>query len=142
MIIDSKHKTLNFGEIISHWVHDNPNNRPDAARMTAILAELSHPNVETKQFGNTIFELIKGRDRAAYIKAINSDTAPNFIANLKLFLLWCKHVHGLRDLITRFNDPDMTRMIVATFNKAPAGMTYKLSTAQSGATQLNIHLGD
>jgi hypothetical protein len=141
MIVDSKQKILNIGEIVAGWLQDNPQSHPDKVIFPAIIAELAHPNVEIKQFGNTLFELIKGHDRAAYFKAFNVDTAPNFVSNAKLFLLWTKHIHGLQNIITRFQDPAIVRIVQAVFRNPPSGMTYKLSQVKTGEVQMIINLG-
>ena len=85
----------------------NPQGMPESVVVPAILTELSNPNVKTRQIGNTLFEIIPGKNSTAFFKAFNADTGQNFVENSKQFVVWAKHVLGLQTLVTQFTDPSI-----------------------------------
>jgi hypothetical protein len=142
MIVDSKTHVLNSGQIILSFLQEKPSGHPTQVMLPAIIAELNHPGVETKQFGNTLFELIAGKESNAFFKAFNADTAANFINNSKLFLVWAKHAKGMKNLVTQYSDSSITRIAQAIQMHPPMpGITAKLQHLQNGQTRLIINLG-
>ena len=57
--VDSKKKVLNVQEIVQHALDyqqfSNPYAKNTAVSYLAVLTEMSQPNTDVKQFGNTIF---------------------------------------------------------------------------------------
>lgn len=142
MMVDSKQHTLNFGQIIAISLQDRETKYPPQVALPAILHELNQPEVQTKQFGNTLFEVIIGQNNTAYFKAFNADTAKNYIENAKMFFVWAKHGLGLQHLITRWKDANITRIVGAVFVHPPIpGMTHELRPVKDGETQMIVNLG-
>ena len=142
MPIDSKQKKLNVGEIVIDFLQHNPQGMPVSVVVPAILTELSNPNVKTRQIGNTLFEIIPGKNSTAFFKAFNADTGQNFVENSKQFVVWAKHVLGLQTLVTQFTDPSIETLFkVIEANPPMPGMDYKVQKAQDGQTVIFLNLG-
>ena len=143
MLVDSKKQHLNIGQILSFVIRDEPHQYPPNVMMPAILTELNHPNVKTKQFGNTLFEVIEGESKCAYIKAFNADTGGNYVDNAKLFLVWAKRILGLKHLVLEFQDQNIERLIKIVFSHPPLpNMTYKMEKLPSGKIHTILNLGE
>lgn len=143
MFVDSKKEELNPSQIVMVWLRNNPNQpHPLPAMMAGILDELSQPNVKTKQFGNTLFELITGDDDKAFFKAFNADTGENFVENSKLFCVWAKKMVGLNTLVTEFDDPSIEKLFKIISMQPPMpGMGYQVMKTNTGKTRIVLNLG-
>ena len=142
MQIDSKKQKLDTGQIIGIFLENNKQPHSPQVMMPAILDELSQPNTEVKQFGNTLFELHKGKDGQGFFKAFNADTGPNFVENSKLFTVWAKKVFGIKVLVTEFNDPAISTLFKAISKNPPMpGMGYKEYKTTDGGRRIVLNLG-
>ena len=143
MQIDSKKQKLDTGQIIGIFLENNKQPHSPQVMMPAILDELSQPNTEVKQFGNTLFELHKGKDGQGFFKAFNADTGPNFVENSKLFSVWAKRVIGIKVLVTEFSDPSLERLFkIIAMNPPMPGMGYQVFRAKDGKTRIGLNLGE
>jgi hypothetical protein len=143
MQVDSKKQKLDSGQIIGIFLENVKSPHPVEVMMPAILDELSQPGTEVKQFGNTLFEVHKGKNGQAFFKAFNADTGPNFVENSKLFSVWAKRVLGLKVLVTEFNDPSLERLFkLISMNPPMPGMGYQIFRSQSGKTRIGLNLGE
>ena len=139
MQIDSKKQKLDTGQIIGIFLENNKQPHPPSVMMPAILDELS----QVKQFGNTLFELHKGKDGQGFFKAFNADTGPNFVENSKLFSVWAKRVVGIKVLVTEFSDPSLERLFkIIAMNPPMPGMGYQVFRAKDGKTRIGLNLGE
>ena len=141
MLVDSTKHMLNIGQIIPLFLHDNEQKQSFHVMLAGIMAELSHPQVKTKQFGNTVFEIIIGRENAAFFKAYNVDTGPNFINNSRQFFSYAKSDLGLQTLVCKFINPQFEHALKIFFKNPLPGMSYKLHRLPDNETQLDLHLG-
>jgi hypothetical protein len=143
MQVDSKKQKLNSGQIIGIFLENVKSPHPPEVMLPAILDELNQPGTEVKQFGNTLFEVHKGKDGQAFFKAFNADTGPNFVENSKLFSVWAKRVLGLKLLVTEFNDPSLERLFkLISMNPPMPGMGYQIFRSQGGKTRIGLNLGE
>jgi hypothetical protein len=143
MYVDSKQKILNIGQILGLWLKNNPNQPyPPKVMLPAILTELSHEGVETKQIGNTLFEIIDGKEGEAFFKAFNADTGKNFVENSKLFTVYAKTVLKIRKLVTEFTDPTISQLFkIIAMNPPMPNMNYQERKTPSGSTVIHLNLG-
>lgn len=143
MYVDSKKHQLDQSHIVMVFLKNNPQNYPDQVVIPAILTELSDPKVKTKQFGNTLFEVIPGQNNAAFFKAFNADTGQNFVNNSKIFCVWARRVLGLTHLVTQFTDPAIEKLFeVIKMNPPMPGMGYEVHHLDGGVTQIDLTLGE
>lgn len=141
--VDSRERKLNIGEIITIYLSNTDQPHPPQVMMPAILAELNHQNVKTKQIGNTLFEVILGDGDQAFFKAFNADTGPNFVESSKMFVVWAKKVLGLKILVTEFTDPALKQLFkIISMNPPMPGMGYKAYNTANGGTRIVLNLGD
>ena len=142
MTVDSNQQELNIGQIITMWLKDNPQGAPEAKVMTMILAELSNPGVQTKQIGNTVFEIIKGEGPNAFFKAFNVDTPQNFVENGRKFVVYARRMLGLQHLVTVFTDPSLEHIFkIISGNPPMPGMGYQVHHTPDGKIQIELNLG-
>jgi hypothetical protein len=142
MPINSKQQHLNSAGVISDWLKHNPQPHPPQVMMAGILQELSDPSVKTKQFGNTLFEVMPGKDGQAFFKAFNADSGPNFVDNSKLFCVWARRVLGLKTLVTEFSDPSLERLFkIISMNPPIPKMGYQVFHMSNGSTRIALNLG-
>jgi hypothetical protein len=142
MPIDSKKHKLNAAGCIGIFLKENPQPHPPQVMLPAILTELSHPGVHTKQFGNTLFEVMPGQNGQAFFKAFNADTGGNFVENSKLFCVWARRVLHLKVLVTEFTDPAIERLFKAiSMNPPMHGMGYSVYKTTNGGTRIVLNLG-
>lgn len=143
MITDSKKKKLDSMAIVTTFLEQNPQPHPMEVMLPAIIAELSQPNVKTKQIGNTLFEVILGKDGNAFFKAFNADTGPQFLENSRQFVVFARRMMGLKHLVTQFKDPSLERLFkIISMNPPMAGMGYKTQPLKNGEIRIILNLGD
>lgn len=143
MFVDSKQEKLNASQIVMVWLRNNPKQpHPLPAMMAGILQELSDPKVKTKQFGNTLFEVIMGDGDQAFFKAFNADTGENFVDNSKLFTVWARKVLNLKVLVTEFEDEALEKLFkIISMNPPMPGMGYQVMKTNTGKTRILLNLG-
>jgi hypothetical protein len=144
MFVDSKQEKLDPSRIVMVWLRNNPNQpHPLPAMMAGILQELFEPNVKTKQFGNTLFEVITGDGDQAFFKAFNADTGENFVDNSKLFCVWARKVLGMKTLVTEFDDEALEKLFkIISMNPPMPGMGYQVMKTSTGKTRIVLNLGE
>lgn len=85
-LVDSKKKLLSGPEIIARRaeIHASKVGKPVHYVLARIAAELTLPNTDTAQVGNTVFigQRAKGENRDKMVgRALNLDTGKNFMEN-------------------------------------------------------------
>ena len=83
MPTDSKVKKLNSFEIVVHDLQENPQPHPFDVMLAAAISQLTHKGVKTKQINNTLFQLIMGDNKTAYLSLYNADTPKRLIENIR-----------------------------------------------------------
>lgn len=143
--VDSKQQKLNSGQIVPIFLKNSGQAQNPKVMIPAILAELSQPQVKTRQIGNTIFEVIlskQGHDQA-FFKAFNADIPENFVENSKQFVVWARRVLGLKLLVTEFQDPALTQLFkVISMNPPMPDMGYKVYKTANGGMRIVLNLGE
>lgn len=143
--VDSKRQKLNSGQIVPIFLKNTGQAQNPKVMIPAILAELSQPQVKTRQIGNTLFEVIlskQGHDQA-FFKAFNADTPENFVDNSKQFVVWARRVLGLKLLVTEFQDPALAQLFkVISMNPPMPGMGYKVYKTANGGMRIVLNLGE
>ena len=140
--VNSKQHKLNIGQIIPIFLKNNPQPHPIEVMLPAIITELNQPSVKSKQFGNTVFELIPGKDGQGFFKAFNADTGPNFVENSKMFCVWARRVMNMKTLVTEFTDPSIEQLFKVIAMRPPIpDMGYQVFKAKDGRTRIALNLG-
>jgi hypothetical protein len=140
-MVDSKEKKLDFAQIAAIAMKNTHSNVPNRLAMPAILTEVTQPNTDVKQIGNTVFILHKGKNGQAFFKALNADKARNFVENSKQYVVYAKKM-GMNMLVTEFDDPAISTLFHAISKKPPMpGMGFKEYKLKSGGRRIVLNLG-
>jgi len=140
-MVDSREKKLDFAQIAAIAMKNTHSNVPDRLAMPAILTEVTQPNTDVKQIGNTVFILHKGKNGQAFFKALNADKARNFVENSKQYVVYAKKI-GMNMLVTEFDDPAISTLFHAISKKPPMpGMGFKEYKLKSGGRRIVLNLG-
>jgi hypothetical protein len=139
---DSRKVKLEPAQIIAVALENTESKYPMDVAMPAILTEMSQPNSDVKQIGNTLFSLLKGDAGQAFFKAFNADTAPNFVQNSKDYVVYAKNDLGMNLLVTEFDDPVISSLFhVIAKNPPMEGMGFKEYKTSNGGFRIVLNLG-
>ena len=139
---DSRKVKLEPAQIIAVALENTESKYPMNVAMPAILTEMSQPNSDVKQIGNTLFSLLKGDAGQAFVKAFNADTAPNFVQNTKEYAVYAKNDLGMNLLVTEFTDPVISSLFhVIAKNPPMEGMGFKEYKTSNGGFRIVLNLG-
>lgn len=140
-MVNSDEQQLNSLEIVQIALENTRSKYSSTQAYAAIMEEMSQPNSMVMQYGNTIFSILKGKNRIGFFKALNADTAQNFVENSKQFVKWAYEA-GLDGLITDFKDPALLQLFKAISRNPPnPGMGYKAMKSKSGSYRVVLQLG-
>ena len=141
-MVDSKKEKLNFAKIAAIAFENTRLTVPKKFAMTGVLAEANQPNTDVKQIGNTVFILHEGENGQGFFKALNADTAANFVTNSKKYVVYAKNEMQMNVLVTEFTDPAISKLF-HTIAKAPPmpGMGFKEYKTSNGGFRIVLNLG-
>lgn len=108
-MVDSRQHKLNSMEIVMVALENTQSKYPPKVALPAVISEMGQPNTKVQQIGNTMF-VAHMTPNGAKFKALNADTAQNFLQNSIEFIRWMKQL-GVPVLVTEFSDPNILRMI-------------------------------
>lgn len=117
--IDSKKKLLEGPEIITRVAHEMDLGGMDPKiALIGISKEMTMPDAEPKQFGNTVFlgHYIKDKT-GVYMRAFNIDTAKNFVDNGEKYIKYLMD-QGVDKMYTEFDGPELLH-VFKLFSKRP-----------------------
>jgi len=142
-MVDSKQKQLNSAEIIMTALENTRSKHPPQIAFTAIMAEFGQPNTDVKIMGNTLFVLHKGSEGKGFFKALNADTARNFVESSRQYVVYAKQKQGMKFLVTEFEDPAIETLFHVIQKKPPMpGMAFQVFKSQSNVKRIVLGLGD
>lgn len=141
-MVDSNKRKLNSAEIITIALENTRSSHPPKVALPAILTELSQPNTDVKQMGNTMFVLHEGKDGQAFFKALNADTPRNFLQHSRKYVVYAKNELGLDVLVTEFEDKAISTLFHAISKSPPMpGMGFKEYKTDNGGYRIVLNLG-
>lgn len=117
--LDSAGKKLSMPEIILYAVQrakaegEFPLSTPVGAVVTAITAEMSMPNTDVKQIGNTVFVSHFSKDKTeTATRAFNKDSARNFVNNSVAYATGLAE-SGVKRMTVDFKGESIKQMLMA-----------------------------
>lgn len=141
-MVDSNTKKLDPATIVATALENTKSKYPPNVAMPAIMTEMNQPNTEVKQLGNTLFILHKGKSDQAFFKALNADTARNFVQSSREFVTYARKKLGVKILVTEFTDPAISTLFKAISKNPPMpGMGYKEYKTTDGGRRIVLNLG-
>jgi hypothetical protein len=110
--------------------------------MPAVVAEMKQPNTDVKQMGNTLFIMHMGKDGQSFFKALNADTAKNFVDSSNKYIVYAKNELGQKLLVTEFKDPAISTLFKLISKNPPMpNMGYKEYKTKDGGRRIVLNLG-
>ena len=143
-VVDSKHQTLDPEEIISIAAQDTGSQYSPEQVKASIMAEAHVAGAIIMRQGNTLYIVHRNpKDpKVAFFRALNADTAQNYIDNTVMFLK-AIHLTGVEKLITQFQNPSLLA-IVKTIDRNPPipGMERpEIEELDGNTIQVTVNLG-
>jgi hypothetical protein len=142
MVVDSKKQQLKFDDIVKISVQETKSQYPAPVAMVGITKEITMPGVNTTRIGNTVFIVHTNKESPKHIffRALNADTAKNYIENSKKFTEQMKK-KGYTAMVTQFQDPTLLNIFKAIARDKPADMGYAVQKSKDGKTyQVSVQL--
>lgn len=105
-VVDSKQQMLKTEEIMQKAALNAKSPYPYPEAYQYIAQELQVPGTQFLRQGNTLFIVHYDHDRVGTFRALNADTAPNYLENSKGFIR-AAYDMGYDVLVTKFYDPSI-----------------------------------
>jgi hypothetical protein len=141
-MVDSRQKQLNSAEIIRVALENTKSEYPPNVAMPAVVSEMKQPNTDVKQMGNTLFIMHMGKDGQSFFKALNADTAKNFVESSNQYIMYAKNQLGQKILVTEFKDPAISTLFKLISKNPPMpNMGYKEYKTTDGGRRIVLNLG-
>lgn len=140
-LVDSKQQMLPVNQIVTIAVDNMNSEFPPDAVIQGITAEYQQKGALPMRYGNTLFLCHKGKDKTGFFRALNADTARNYVENGNK---WVKEAYdiGFDFMVTRFEDPTILNVFKAISRRPPRpNMGYQASKLKDGQIQVVLQLG-
>lgn len=140
MLVDSKKKQLKDEAVFMVAAQETKSKHPAAAVLAALVEEANQPGSTLYRAGNTIFIMHHAKDRIGVFRALNADTARNYLENC---YEWVQAAYkmGFDTMVTNFEDPTILNIFKAISRNPPQeGMGYKAMKTDQGY-QVTLKLG-
>jgi hypothetical protein len=140
-MVDSQQQELSPEDIIAIAAMNTGANVDRSQAIASINAELQMDDTLFVRQGNTLFIIHKAQPGVGWFRALNADTAPNFLANSVEFIKACYKM-GFDTVASTFRDP----AIISVFryiskNPLNPSMGYKMQTLSDGSFMGTIKTG-
>ena len=145
-VVDSKQTQLEPAQIIFKAVGDSERtDYPTEVGTVALMKELTMPNVDLTQFGNTAFIGHRGKGKNKDLmwgRAINVDTAQNFINNGMRYLTNLQRI-GIKRYVAEYKGDTLDNAFRVWKRYADkADTTVAVGRLSDGNSKAFITLGD
>lgn len=134
MQVDSRKRKLDPKEIIMTFAEDHEKRYPPNITFNSIINELKSKKSQLMQQGNTVFLVSPAKNKTAVFRALNADTAENYVANTIVFVQAMKDL-DYNYLYTEFTDPAILNVLKAAFKShipKQAGAAYRAYRLKDG----------
>jgi hypothetical protein len=132
MLVDSKKQKLKDEAILMVAAQETKSKYPAATVFAALVKEMSLKGTSTFRSGNTIFIMHHVKGRIGTFRALNADTARNYLENS---YEWVQAAYkmGFDTLVTDFEDPTIINVFKAISRRPPQeGMGYRAEKTKTG----------
>jgi len=143
MLVDSKTKQLTVPEIVAIATKETKSDYPAPAVLASIAAELQQPQTYSILEGNTLFIIHKGKGRNGMFRALNADTAENYLNNSLVFAS-AAYKLGFDNIITQFKEPSLLnifRFVEKNREQVNPNMGFNVRKAENGDFVVSVKLG-
>ena len=143
MLVDSKQKQLSMQDIVKIALQETEAQYDFKPAFFSIIKEITLPNTTPLRIGNTLFIIHaypKDPSKAMF-RALNADTAQNYLENSKKFIKEAKDMN-IKLLISQFKSPSILQIFRAIAKNPPyPGMGFMAQDTTDGGYQATINMG-
>ena len=140
-MVDSQQQELSVEDIIGIAGMNTDAGLEPERMIKMINAELQMPNTLFLREGNTLFIIHKAKPGVGWFRALNADTARNFLENGRTFMLAC-HKMGFDTMATDFTDPAILAVFRYVSKNPPVeGMGYEVQKTEDGGFYVTVKTG-
>jgi hypothetical protein len=140
MLVDSKKKQLGEQAILMVAAEETKSKHSAAQIFAALVGEMNMRGVSSYRAGNTLFLIHHAKDRVGFFRALNADTARNYLENSYEFIQ-AAYKMGFDTLVTEFEDPTIINIFKAISRNPPRDqMGYKAEKTNRGF-RVTVKLG-
>lgn len=132
MLVDSKKQKLTDQAVLMVAAKETKSKYPAATVFAALVKEMGLKGTSTFRAGNTIFIMHHAKGRVGTFRALNADTARNYLENS---YEWVQAAYkmGFDTLVTDFEDPTIINVFKAISRRPPQeGMGYRAEKTSQG----------
>ena len=113
---------------------------PASTVFAAMVKEMNMPGTSVVRNGNTLFVVHVGEGRVGLFRALNADTARNYLESSYAFIQGAYKM-GFDTLVSEFEDPTIMNIFKAISRNPPQeGMGYKAERTKRGF-RVTVKLG-
>lgn len=140
MLVDSKKKELSEEAILMIAAEETKSKYSAAQVYAALAKEMNMRGTSTYRAGNTIFVMHHAQGRTGTFRALNADTARNYLENSYEFIQ-AAYKMGFDTLMTDFEDPTIINIFKAISRNPPQEqMGYRAEKTNKGY-RVTVKLG-
>lgn len=140
-MVDSQQEELSVDDIIGIAGMNTGAGVDYQTLKAAITAELQMPNTLFIRQGNTLFIMHKAAPGVGWFRALNADTARNFLQNSMEFIKACNRM-GFQTVASTFSDPAILGIFRYISQNPPfEGMGYKAQRTKDGGFYVTVNTG-
>ena len=140
-MIDSRKEELDIPTIVSIALKETDSGYPFEQAYPAIIKELTLPECLLLRYGNTLYIIHRTDPRAGYFRALNADTAENYLESGYRFVETAYDA-GFDLLVTEFKGSSILN-IFRTIAKNPPneGMGFAVQKLKDDMYRVTLQLG-
>ena len=140
MLVDSKKKELGVEAILMIAAQETKSPHPASTVYAALVKEMNMPGTSIVREGNTLFVIHNAEGRVGVFRALNADTARNYLESSYAFIQGAYKM-GFDTLVSEFEDPTIMNIFKAISRNPPQdGMGYKAERTKTGF-RVTVKLG-
>jgi hypothetical protein len=140
-MVDSQQQELSVEDIVGIAGMNTDSEYDTRTLMASLTAELNMPNTLFLRQGNTLFIIHKAEPRVGFFRALNADTARNFLENGREFIAACYKM-GFDTMATEFSDPAVLGVFRYISQNPPnPEMGYEVEETEDGGFYVTVACG-
>lgn len=140
-MVDSQERELSVEDIIGIAGMNTDAGVSTGQLIQMINAELNMPDTLFLRQGNTLFIIHKAKPRVGFFRALNADTANNFLQNGMEFIKACYKM-GFDTMATQFTDPTVLSVFRFISQNPPnPNMGYQAQKTDDGGFYVTVQCG-
>ena len=140
MLVDSKKKQLSSEAILMIAAQQTKSPYSPEQVYAALVKEMNLKGTSTYREGNTVFLMHHAKGRIGTFRALNADTARNYLENSRTFIQDAYKM-GFDILVSDFQDPTIMNIFKGISRNPPQeGMGYRAERTERGF-RVTVKLG-